>query len=896
METASSMAGQARAARRFWMAAWMSLVLGAWAWTGPCQSGSPPPPDWDSAFQQAYDGQFDAREQLRSTRRCIANTQAELDDKRKELRRLENRRAQRGSPAQAQAELDRLQEKFNREEAFRKRHPGALPPDVNQVRPNHLRDARQKVEEARAAEAAVARAREEVAALERRLRDCQRRLPGEEQALAQATQALDILRADAVPASNQDLQAVIDAAAAIEAQANGCLAQPCPVIDCAEAARLLQALVDAETWLAAMLEALTTANAQAMANFNNIATQATMTGEQLADVQWAQALSQFWYNLGSILLDIASLGDFMQKVKDLGDEGFVKGLDGIYEAAKDAESLLDTLRDHVHATEGTGPVNDAVNKANEMLGTNGITDLNSLKSDLSDLLEIIEELRKEVPGDPVKTTIPGLGGKLPELSARASTLIRSGGQLVGRIAKGIAADRLKELADRAQELTGNLPAENAAQGAAARTAGGLSERRFMAEEALARVRAARLALAACMAKANCPPTSLTRPRWSDFAGWAQALRYFNSLLPRVTASLASGGLKTRNSCPGGTGTGVDGGRGTATALPGNVTPRHRVDTACPPCRPLTLELGLVLDELDFWRQELAGIRADLERADALERELTDLERQRRALRDGLRGKSGTDLANALGALHQARQGVDLHTRRILQLRARQGELPGIEARIAALAARESALRARLAECEGRCERRERRVSMLDWKPAGLALCAAYSPTGDAGRWTTAGGALNASYRSPEGGREYEFAFPAGTRCRPLGGEMPTCYAMADPAAAVDHLIFRAHPAGQGVGDFLAGRVPPWSAADAQGPTLARGAPPQAARQAPCPAEPCAQTVTLSRGCFETTHTLSGTPTGDPALDDWLRRRAPPPPVDGVLSVAVPDPALEGGAP
>lgn len=378
-----------------------------------------------------------------------------------------------------------------------------------------------------------------------------------------------------IPPTNDDLQAIIASANAITQAASQCDEKPCPVIDCAQAEQTLQALRNLESALDGMSDWLIAADADYFAAYQDAVATGEISGTNLEYAQNAFAVQQFLFNLGSMLLDLASVSDAVEnfgkdwkeiadairsgdasKLDKFGD--MAKFLDGKYETLKDAESLVDTAADQFApkvATEGTGPINDAVSKANDALGTDGLTDINSVKSDVSDLSNIMESLR-----DGFKES--GGAGKIDKLKdALKNVDPRTIGQLTGRIVKGIAANDMAKRKKFIETLNAQQASENGQIGQRFLDWQRTDERMYMTLDALAAVRAAYRALSACVTRL-CPGSTMTRPSEPKFKTWGKALVYYNARIAQLEEALRSAGtVSVRNDCP-----------------------DEEDATACPPCR------------------------------------------------------------------------------------------------------------------------------------------------------------------------------------------------------------------------------------------------------------------------------------------------------------------------
>src|SRR3546814_15935658 len=97
----------------------------------------------------------------------------------------------------------------------------------------------------------------------------------------------------------------------------------CPVIDCAQAEEALQALAEMEAYLEAMGYSLGLAGDDAMRHFESIVETNVGTGESAAALQTNLGYQKFFHDMGSMLLDIASLTSFTKDLleKPLSEQG-----------------------------------------------------------------------------------------------------------------------------------------------------------------------------------------------------------------------------------------------------------------------------------------------------------------------------------------------------------------------------------------------------------------------------------------------------------------------------------------------------------------------------------------------------------------------------------------------
>jgi hypothetical protein len=513
----------------------------------------------------------------------------------------------------------------------------------------------------------------------------------------EAAQGVIDASSSSVPADNGDLRSIRSNAEAILALANQCNGMPCPIVeDCATAARLLQALTDAQVYLEALESALNKGAAAAAQAHSNVVAQTRITSTNLEIAQQALAVQEYLYRFGTMLFDIASVADDLKGMAEKGTlapgESWAQKLDSAYETLKDLESLANDVINTVNdigpgpqvgnVTPLSGPSADALGISPEKM-----SQLNDLKSSLSDAANSIDEIRKQYK-ETGRMSKDMLGG-----------LSKAAGKIVFRALKVEVERQMEALRKLIAELQANLSAEERVLAGLFRERMRMAERRNAATDARRAVISARNALIACMGKAGCGMPSLTRPSLPDYYaapagmsprdmarghGWGNALKDLNPRLAGVDASLRER-FSVRNFCPGGPGgigvvPGTGAGSGTGTTAwggPGQTPPRNQVRTACIPCQPIADQIGRVLDRIEFLQNEIRRIERALEEARRLRVQLEmkrnelaahdrHIERLRQIIRDSQLGP--------INVLPEARQDLALAEAKRVQLVNEIGEL------------------------------------------------------------------------------------------------------------------------------------------------------------------------------------------------------------------------------
>jgi len=512
----------------------------------------------------------------------------------------------------------------------------------------------------------------------------------------EAAQGVADASASSVPADNGDLRSIRANAEAILALSNACNGMPCPIVeDCATAARLLQALSDAQVYLEALESALNKGAAAAAAAHNNVVAQTRITSTNLEIAQQALAMQEYLYRFATTLFDIASVMDDIKGMVEKGTvapgENWAQKLDTAYETLKDLESaandLINMANDYNAGMVNVTPMSTP--HANQLgISPEKMSQLNDLKSSLSDAANAIDDLRKQYKENGGKMSKDMLGG-----------LSKAAAKVAFRALKVEVERQMEALKKLIAELEANLSAEEKVLAGLFRERMRMAERRNAATDARRAVASARAALIACMGKAGCGMPSLTRPTLPDYYaapagmsardmarshGWGNALRDLNPRLAGVDASLRQL-FTVRNYCPAGpggigvipgTGTGSGGGA-TAWGGPSDSGPRNQVRTSCIPCQPIADQIGRILDRIEFLQNEIRRIERALEEAKRLRAQL-EMKRNELATHDRylqrLREIIASSQVGPINVLPEAKQDLTLGEAKRAQLLNEIGEL------------------------------------------------------------------------------------------------------------------------------------------------------------------------------------------------------------------------------
>jgi uncharacterized protein YciI len=507
------------------------------------------------------------------------------------------------------------------------------------------------------------------------------------------------------------------------AAASNCDGFECPRYDCARLSAQMQQLIDLETYLEEHLKALNAASGAYGAHYASLRGQSHVTHANLTNAHGAIILHRMLHDIGSALLDLASITDFVQGWKDMDENSLLARADSIYETAKDTESLMNTLRENLTNIERE--INVAGGVAPGVIDTlvaygvvqPGATQaqvresLNDMISQVTDAINVAKDIKETY--DKIKATGGTARDVMRELNAKGS--FRSIGQMVGRIAKGVSSRVLEERRANERAQIEALAAEAGVQTGFYLEWMEVEASRAANVDALAAVREAKAAVGACLARA-CGAASFVRPPIPNFTttiagqttyNWGPAMTGMASRIATATGALDVGGAVTdQQPCPA-----AD--PRPATALPGPalglLNDQTRQTTHCPACQGVADEINRLRARRAYLVEEHSRIMADLDRAAQLggerNRLMSEAEALNRRINDGRIGGTGGERRVNVAA---ARAELDAMLARtaalrleVERLRAREGEFSTIGQEIVELNGRLDQLGQRLAICESR---------------------------------------------------------------------------------------------------------------------------------------------------------------------------------------------------
>ena len=541
---------------------------------------------------------------------------------------------------------------------------------------------------------------------------------------APAGQAAPSASSASRPATAAQLQAVAARARALAAASN-CEGLQCPQFDCPRMARQMQQLIDLETYLEAHLKALNAASGDYGAAYASLRGQSHVTQANLTNAQGAIILHRMLHDIGSALLDLASISSFIKSWGQMDELGRVAQADAIYEAAKDTESLLNTLRQNL--TNFQQEIDVAGSVAPGMVDTLvafGVVEpgattaqvrqgLNDMISQTTDAINTLKDIKETY--DQVKKAGGTARDFARQLDAKGS--FANIGQMVGRIAKTVSTRVLEERRANEQRQIEALAAETGVQADVYLDWLALESSRTANLDALAAVREAKAAVSACLNR-GCGGASFVRPDVPDFTttaggrttySWGTAATAMAERIAAAAGALDVGAAAVDNlPCP------TSGGETSpptnlVVPAPGLLPGDLRQTTRCPACQQLADEINRLRARHAFLVAEHTRIMADIAEANRLSDErnrlLDEAEYLNRLIIDGhVRGVGGelrVNIARTRAEADARLARVAALNREVARLRARGSEISAISAEIADLNVRLDALTPRLAACESR---------------------------------------------------------------------------------------------------------------------------------------------------------------------------------------------------
>lgn len=530
------------------------------------------------------------------------------------------------------------------------------------------------------------------------------------------------------PTVSADLAAAEAKAKAVIAALADCSEKNCPQLDCAAKARLVQELIDLETYLDAHLRALNGASGAAASHHASLLGQSGVTQANWANAQGAVILHRMLHDIGSALLDLASIVDFLENIDEMKPDDVVKNSSAVYEVLKDGESLLNTLLGNLTSIQEEIKVAGAIAPAQvDRLVQLGIVPpgsttekaregLNDMISQLTDAINATNELIKAAKE--AKTA----AATLKKFAAGGG--FRGIGQMIGRPVKAWSSQVLDQRKQNLAQQIEAMAAEAGPAGASYMAWLRIEMTRIDNLRALELVRQARMLAAECLEK-WCGTASFTRPEVPNFDvsyndqaryEWGRALADLAGKIGAAVRAVETPAPVKEGDCPDTTAAAP--GPSSTNQIPGldRVPVSARATTDCPACQPVVDRINRLLARKAWLVEESNRIRADVERATPLMHERQRLMKEAEAINQALTGGAGSvQLRSGTPGERRVNRAVAQAEVQALvaraaalrkeaeRLRARQSELPAMSDEILEINGKLDRSRQELAICESRCE-------------------------------------------------------------------------------------------------------------------------------------------------------------------------------------------------
>ena len=273
----------------------------------------------------------------------------------------------------------------------------------------------------------------------------------------------------------------------------------CPVCDCARLAAMMQALVDAETVMNALHDALIDADADLRKLYFNTVANSHLTGVKIAQLQDSLAWEEYFHKIGSNLLKIESLLNTLKQI----DEGklAVTGEPDARETINALDSLANALK-NLGDLRGLAP-------SSEPAADPGVKDFINQEWDVKSDAVDIAKVEKQASDALDTFGKVNQGGSQVWETLKKSRNLRT---LIARKLKEYSENKIKAEKAVLKDLESNVGPEQAAITRAWEAWQKVRNRKFAAEDALAAIREAKDALEACMKKANAARSLSRVPR------------------------------------------------------------------------------------------------------------------------------------------------------------------------------------------------------------------------------------------------------------------------------------------------------------------------------------------------------------------------------------------------
>ena len=218
----------------------------------------------------------------------------------------------------------------------------------------------------------------------------------------ETTQPENVFSEEAFPATNRDIDALLQAANSLRGMSKICDEYECPELSCDTARQLLQSLFDAKVYLRYMQYHLGIAFKLHSAHWTNLMEQNITTGTNQYHTLVALAWQQYLHSFGSTMLKIASFYDFVQGFvedvaegslsDDMSPQEMLEKIKGAYDALKDLEAGIDTVTSNLNEGKGTGT---AVSDFEQNLTGKFIQDQKTALENAKTIIEEAVKLKKD---------------------------------------------------------------------------------------------------------------------------------------------------------------------------------------------------------------------------------------------------------------------------------------------------------------------------------------------------------------------------------------------------------------------------------------------------------------------------------------------------------------------
>jgi hypothetical protein len=347
---------------------------------------------------------------------------------------------------------------------------------------------------------------------------------------------------EAFPATNRDIDALIQAANGLKGLGAICDKYECPELDCDAAQELLQSLFDAKVYLRFMHFHLRQANDLYLKHWTNLMEQYGNTGTSQYNTLYALAWQQVLHSFGAAMLDIASFYEFVQDfVKDVADGTLsddmsplelLDKIDDALEALKDLEDGINNVTSKLNKGNGTGT---AINDFEENL-TGSFA--HTQKSTLTNIKTVIKEAVEH-----------GKDWKAALNKGKATAAL---GQIAGRYLEIYSKSLIEERIQHYEQLVRDASAEEKAIAEAYLQLQRVQTRRFRVEDAQKVLNEVMATIQPCIKKI-CGNTELNyravfevkdqrfnqpHPLNPNIINFQPALVFANGKIVEITASLS----------------------------------------------------------------------------------------------------------------------------------------------------------------------------------------------------------------------------------------------------------------------------------------------------------------------------------------------------------------------